>query len=208
MPLNWSGSAVSGSHYEAPPDSLLIPTGQSSATVNITPISDELAQGDRTVTLKLVTDFSLSAGADGTHIATITIKDKPFDAWRFTHFSPEQLTDDTISGDTADPDADGTSNLLEYAFDTDPLNADGITRAPTLSLDDGRLALTYLEASGRSDLTYTVETSTDLSGNWHSGIDYLEEISRVPATGAVGEMVTVRRIETAERQFLRLRVSR
>jgi hypothetical protein len=118
VPLVWSGTAVSGTHYTSPPLSVVIPAGFSTATVQITPVSDNLAQGDRTLTLSVASDFSLSAGPSAS--ATVTIRDKPFDAWRFARFTPEELADPAISGDSADPDADGLSNLLEYALGAGP----------------------------------------------------------------------------------------
>lgn len=202
VPLTWGGTASPGSHYTTPPANLIIPAGETTATVQITPIPDDLAQGDRTVTLTATTDYSLSAGSPAT--AAATIADKPFDSWRHTRFSPAQLADPLLSGDTADPDADGLHNLLEYAIDTDPLTA---TPPPLITaLDGDRLAITYLEATGRTDLTYSVETTTDLNQTWSTSPEHLEETARVPV--ANGEQVTVRRIAPAERQFLRLRVTR
>jgi hypothetical protein len=44
----------------------------------------------------------------------------PHDVWNQQHFTSNQLANDSISGDLADPDKDGLCNLLEYAFNTDP----------------------------------------------------------------------------------------
>jgi poly(3-hydroxybutyrate) depolymerase len=46
----------------------------------------------------------------------------PIDAWRSAHFGASAINPD-IAGDSADPDGDGISNLLEYTHGTDPLAA-------------------------------------------------------------------------------------
>ena len=209
VPLAWGGNAVSGAHYTTPPASLLIPAGSASATVSISPIADSLAQGDRTVTLSIATDWSLSAGSPAS--ATVTIQDKPYDTWRFARFTGAQLADSAASGATADPDADGLANLLEYALGGEPLAPDAAARQPTSAITpDGRLTLTYFQPSDRSDLVYSVEWISDLAaGPWATGSGIVTETARVATEG--GELVTVRAdadLATSPRQFLRLRVTR
>lgn len=215
VPLTWGGTAVSGTHYTAPPATLLIAAGSASATVAVAPISDSSPQGDRTVTLSLASDYSLSAGSPSS--ATVTIQDKPYDAWRFAYFASAQLADPLVSGETADPDGDGLANLLEYALGADPLAPDAAARQPSASLaGDGRLTLTYFQPSGRADLTYAVEWTDDLAvGSWQSGASAVTEIARVATAAgggdAAGEWVTVRANampSASARQFLRLRVTR
>ena len=75
IPLVWSGTAVAGIHYTLPPASLLIPAGSSTATVEVSPTADALSQGDRTITLTVATDFSLSSGPP--EHATLTLEPKP-----------------------------------------------------------------------------------------------------------------------------------
>jgi hypothetical protein len=208
VPLIWGGSAVSGTHYSTPPASVLIPAGSASATVHITPVADSLAQGDRTVTLGVATDYSLAAGTPGS--AAVTLQDKPYDAWRFARFSAGQLADAGSSGESADPDGDGLPNLLEYALGGEPLTADSAARLPTAGTDGAFPTLAYLHASSRPDLAYEVEWTSDLAASpWPGGAAVVTEISRVPASG--GELVTVRAntdLATTPRQFLRLRVTR
>ncbi|MCI0537573.1 MAG: lamin tail domain-containing protein, partial [Verrucomicrobiales bacterium] len=43
--------------------------------------------------------------------------------WKAAQFSPDELTNDSISGEAADPDFDGRSNLEEFISGTDPRNA-------------------------------------------------------------------------------------
>lgn len=206
VPLAWGGDAVSGTHYTVPASAVLIPAGSASATVAVTPIADSLAQGARTVTLSVASDFSLSAGASAS--ASATIEDKPYDAWRFARFTSEQLADSAVSGPDADPDADGLVNLLEYALGAEPLSADASARAPVAGIDSGRLTLAYHAPAGRADVALAAEWSADLV-SWSSGAAYAEEISRVAVAG--GEDVVVRAVaplDSEPRQFLRLRATR
>ncbi|MDQ6622929.1 MAG: hypothetical protein M3Y86_05525, partial [Verrucomicrobiota bacterium] len=124
--LATSGSAVAGSDYETLPLSITIPAGSSFANVTVTPIPNNIAQGDRTATLTL---GESSAYNLGTPIAgDIIIHDKPADAWRFGHFGAN--ANDPAAADEADFDGDGISNLLEFALNLDPQNA-SVTGLPT-----------------------------------------------------------------------------
>ncbi len=208
VPLLWSGTATAGSHYATPASAVLIPAGASTATVQITPIADTLAQGDRTVVLAVATDYSLSAGSPAN--ATVTIQDKPYDSWRFTRFTTAELADSTISGDSADPDADGQPNLLEYALDAEPKTADNTTHAPTVAVVADRLTLTYTRpTSSTSDLTYAVEWSGDLQ-TWSTGANVTETVSTTDNGNGTTTVVvrSITTVSTTPRQFLRLRVTR
>ncbi len=208
VPLTLGGTAVSGTHYASLPAGALIPAGSASTTVQVVPVADALTQGDRTVTLSVATDFSLSAGTAAT--ASVTVADKPYDAWRFSKFTTPQLANAVVSAPSADPDADGIPNLLEYAFAREPLTADSSAALPAVAIGlDGRLTLTFFQAASRPDLVFTPEWTSDLTGTWQSSATYLTEISRTAAVG--GEDVTVRAEATltvAPAQFLRLRVTR
>ena len=51
---------------------------------------------------------------------TFTAAAVTFEEWRATHFTPTELANPAISGPVANPDHDGRSNYLEFAFDADP----------------------------------------------------------------------------------------
>ncbi len=70
------------------------------------------------------------------------------------------LTFHHISGAQADPDHDGIVNLLEYAFNTDPLSPQA--EPWQLGKNAGGLTLTFSADSWRTDLRYTVEASDNL----------------------------------------------
>jgi hypothetical protein len=62
------------------------------------------------------------------------------------------------ASDTEDPDGDGVQNLLEYAFNTDPLAASLATSQTQVV--DSKLQVTFLRA--REELTYEILGSSDL----------------------------------------------
>ena len=79
------------------------------------------------------------------------------EAWRMQHF--DTITPAGDAADNADPDFDGINNLLEYALGGDPGSAHYAPR-PVGEIAGSLFQITYLRAA--HDLTYQVETSTDL----------------------------------------------
>ena len=86
--------------------------------------------------------------------------------WKYRHFSLDELSAETVSGDAADPDGDGKSNLLEFALAGNPRGS-GVSDEPVLSKSStpGYLVFTYRRQRDRllSGVTYSVETSADLT---------------------------------------------
>ena len=112
-------------------------------------------------------------------------------AWQSRYFN----ADSTVAGPTDDPDRDGLPNLLEYALARSPHEAETPPAWQSGTDASGRLTFTFYRA--RSDLTYTVETSSDLTA-WS-----------VLATnpGTAGQTVTVTDPATGlAPRFVRLRV--
>lgn len=104
-------------------------------------------------------------GATGTTGATGTGgggQFSTFAAWH-RHWFPDSTADLNTAAEM-DSDADGISNLLEYAFDLNPTTAELTTAAavPTAIRADGQLGLTFRKRAGATDLEYRVEMSGDL----------------------------------------------
>jgi hypothetical protein len=140
----------------------------------------------------------------------------PSEIWRGYYFA--QTSNTGSAADGIDYDGDGSVNLLERAFatnPTDPVN----WYAPVLSIESGGyLALTYRRLAGGSGtagvdysvdgLTYTVEYDTALTDPWSSGS--VVRVGSPVSFNSFAEEVTVRlptALSPGGRQFVRLKVT-
>ncbi|MBS0659792.1 MAG: PQQ-dependent sugar dehydrogenase [Verrucomicrobia bacterium] len=206
------GTAVAGSDYTPISVTLNWADGDSTAKTAFVPIlSDGLAEGSKTVLLQLSgpTGNALLGAMTG---ATLTIADRPFEAWRLARFGAQANAPE--AGPNADFDGDGLANLVEYALDSDPTRA---TPAPTVGLDGaGRTTLAFARNQAATGLVLTVEASSDLAAavwqplatktgpaGWvvQPGASVSEANGSVLVTDAVGAT-------SQPRRFLRLRVAR
>ncbi len=157
-----SGNAVNGTSYNAIVPMVSIPPGSSSATVTITPIPDNVAEGDRSAILSLTSASTYNLGL--AVIDTVTIHDKPFDVWRLEKFGAN--ANDPAAADGGDWDGDSIQNLLEYALDLDPTVAN-VSALPVAINDAGYLTISFLPNNSAIDVTLVVEGSDDLT-NWNT----------------------------------------
>ena len=122
--------------------------------------STTFAASDFTATNSAVPGtFFIFAGSLIYDTRTLTAVEK----WRMAHFGTTLNTG--TAADTADPDADGLSNLHEYALGTDPLAASAAL--PTTTRVANRLTLTFPRNAAATDITLLVEARNDLVlGTW------------------------------------------
>lgn len=151
------GAAISGTDYTTPSTPLTIPATAASASLSITPITDTIAEGPESVTLSLTPSPNYLIGPD----ATLTIADLPFDNWRATWFTFAELNTPSISGDLADPNANGINNLLEYALNGTP-KGPSLALRPQVELSANHLLFSFSRNLAIADLTYIVQGSDDL----------------------------------------------
>jgi len=125
-------------------------------------------------------------------------KGTTFDTWRKLRWGTNDLANPAISGEAADPDGDGISNLAEYALGLEPNHPDA--QALGIAQDDassGRLLKAgYDRLAVLSDINFSWQTSTNLS-DWTAVIPEHETVSTAgeqfmehveasfPVTGAV-----------------------
>jgi len=196
VPLTVSGTAVAGSDYLTLPAGVTIPTGQASTTLQVVPVGDFLAQGNRSVSVAVAADFALVS--DVTQPAVVTIQDKPFDAWRFANFSGPELANASISAEKADPDGDALPNLVEYALGFDPRIA-GISPVTT-SQSGGYLTLSSSKNTAATDISWNAEVTADLQ-DWQATVVITNTTTSFVARDSV-------LAANAAERFIRLKITR
>lgn len=196
VPVTTGGTAVSGTDFVALPTTVTIPAGSATTTLTVTPVSDSLAQGMRSLTVAVAADFALVR--DSAQNAAITLDDKPFDAWRFANFDTSELANPAHSSETADPDADTLPNLIEYALGLSPETPD--TNPITASEAGGYLQLTATKNPAATDITWSAEASGDLETWTPANID--TNTSSIFVSSDTVEIVGT------EKRFMRLKVAK
>ena len=122
--------------------------------------------------------------------------------WRFTNFGSYDSLGS--AADSADPDGDGLSNLMEYALGTGP-NSSGVMPA-VLALNGANLEYTFTRSTAAKDngVTYQIEWSDTLAaGSWST------ETVNQEITSTQGAVETVKASipkGTTGNRFLRLKV--
>ena len=194
VPLTTTGTAIVGTHYLALPATVTIPAGQSAISLQLSPVSDSLAQGDRSVGVKLGSDFAMVS--DSSQEATITIKDKPFDAWRFGIFSTAELSNPSVSGELADPDGDKLANLIEYAFGLNPKLPN--PSSEVFDTANGYLVVSAAKNPVATDIAWSAQVSSDLE-NWTPAQTTIDSATNFEArdAGLMGD---------SARRFIRIKI--
>ena len=126
-------------------------------------------------------------------------------AWRAASFTGADLTNDAISGPNADPEAAGLTNFARYAFALPARGpvANPVTLGAAGTGDARVLTLTFPRRTVATDLTYTLEASTDLV-TWTP----VEGHTYGPGTGSItAEDVVPLGDPVSPRRLLRLRIT-
>jgi len=95
----------------------------------------------------------------------------PYQIWRSSNFTAAELTNPAISGALANPAGDGIPNLMAYAFGINPkvATASGLPVSTIQNLGGTNyLVISYNEVLYDTDISYTVQVSSDLI-TWNSG---------------------------------------
>ena len=154
-----------------------------------------------------------ATNARGTGYASfiITIK-AAFATWEHHWFTPAQLADPAICGETANPTGDGIPNLMKYGLNLNPMvKGAGGSLAGSLMTVSGTnyLELSYTHVISATDISYAPEVSGDKQ-TWNSGEAYIAPVSVTPNSDGVTETVVVRdRTPTSNGtpRFIRLKVT-
>jgi DNA/RNA endonuclease G (NUC1) len=97
-----------------------------------------------------------------TSSVSVTVNPNPLASWAATYG-----LSGANAGSTADPDGDGWSNALEYAFGLNPTNAGGTLAM--LSQESNQVKLTFLQKD-TGGITYAVKSATSLSTGFSNSI--------------------------------------
>ena len=152
--LSIAGTATNGTDYLTIPSTVTIPSGQASATITVTPISDATAEASETVQVTLVASASYSIGA--TSSATVTIADAPPPA---TPVVTVVATDAAASEAGADP---GTFTLARSGATTAALVVNlSIAGTATNGTDYNAIAATATIPIGQATTTVPVTPKGD-----------------------------------------------
>jgi hypothetical protein len=103
-------------------------------------------------------------GGTGNDVVLTRLTPTPWQNWQVTNFG-SNVNNSAISGNSADPDTDGISNLLEYALGGNPLLGTQ-SPLPVKSVAGGRLTLTFTRTLANTDITMIVQGSGAMSGPW------------------------------------------
>ena len=95
-------------------------------------------------------------------VLTLAEIDDVLVSWSNRFFTFEEVGDPAISGDAADPDLDGLSNLLEYFFGSSPTKYSAPPELNITDSIDSEVSFVYSRVRERTDLKYTVEGSNGL----------------------------------------------
>jgi hypothetical protein len=135
---------------------------------------------------------------------SVTSPQSGFAAWRQSTFTSAELANPTISGANADPDHDGLANLLEYALGFEPRTAASTSGLPGVAASASEWTYTYTRPSDRSDVTYAVEISPNLTSWTTTNVTH-----ELVSTNAVAGTQTWRArvpLTTGANVFFRLKV--
>jgi len=135
----------------------------------------------------------------------------PLVQWQLANFTAAQLTNASVSGLGADPDADGLANLLEYAFGRQPLWSDNTNLSwggTDTILTSNYYTLNYQRNAAAIDVLFSVNVSSNLA-TWFAGSNLVTGPIHVSTNaGFVTEKFRANMPQTsAPNQFMQLTAS-
>lgn len=138
-----------------------------------------------------------------------------YEIWLREYFTQQEIEFGVVTAADANPDDDGLSNLLEYAFVSDPIVSSETASTDFVFADfmgDAYPAIQFrrrINFSPAPDITYILESSDELT-NWGGLSLGTYEVQTTPIDSEV-EDVVVRdnvKIDDAVKRFLRARVTK
>jgi len=94
----------------------------------------------------------------------INVGGETFGQWKARYFTSTELADASVSGDNADPDADGFSNYQEYVSGTDPRDVRSRLQIDSTAWVGGPGSGAQIRFTAVAGRSYTVQYRDSLSG--------------------------------------------
>ncbi|WP_438481314.1 ExeM/NucH family extracellular endonuclease [Oleiharenicola lentus] len=126
-----------------------------------------------------------------------------FAGWQASNFTTGELSDSNVSGPNAVYGQDGLSNLVKYGLGLTP-KQNITTGLPETTSDATNWIYTYTRPTDRTDVTFTVERSTDLSTWTTAGVSH----TMISSAGGVETWRATFPLASAATNFFRLQVVR
>ena len=188
-----SGTATPGTDTSALTGAVSIPANQAQTTLTVSAVADTLAEGDESLTLTLAAGSYLAGPAAA---VTLTIRDRPFDAWRAATFSTAEL-----AAGPGDFDADGLPDLIEWATGSDARRS-GDPAPLTIFMENGSLLLALRR--GRPHVVLPeIEQADATAGPW-SPLTGAALLRTEPGAGVDTEIRSIPSPPPGARRFYRL----
>jgi hypothetical protein len=131
-------------------------------TFTIPILADNLAEGNETVNLALSAPTGgASLGTPNT--ATLTIVDRPFDAWRVQVFGANANTPQAQP--LADYDGDGVNNITELYLGGNPTSADMAAVPVAGTSPGGKPQLSFTRSLTNTGAIFTVQATSSITSN-------------------------------------------
>ena len=121
--------------------------------------------GSTILTVSQAGNSNYDPASSVTQTLTVTSA-SPVEAWKTTYFGAN-ASNTSLSGLSADPDADGYTNAYEFAFGGNPLVSGA--SATTSAISNGNFTFSFQKRKNLSEATYEVRMLSDLSLGFASG---------------------------------------
>lgn len=206
------GTALADEDYSPRSGTLTWAAGDlSSRTITVPVVLNSTVEGLESLRVTLSNPRGLAVLGPNASVPLFLVE-RPFDQWRVDSFGESADTASALPA--GDFDADGSINLHEYAFATNP--RDAASRVQPTMIDGSALTISFLHPKASDELIYTVQVSSDLI-TWFDGSRYSAAgdvasntyTTQVSRSGTPVETIVVRDnvLRTAaSRRFLRVNV--
>ncbi|MGA3171364.1 MAG: hypothetical protein ABSE62_10150, partial [Chthoniobacteraceae bacterium] len=166
------GLPLTSSSYQDQTPSVTVGSGTSNVplSVNLSTLTSDTAYHYRVV---VVNGGGATYGAD----QQFTTAPGPIDYWKEGYFNSQQLSNSSVSGDTANPAGDGVPNLLKYALGMNP-NVNSVAGLPVCGMATASgtayYTFTFAKMDSATDISYNPQWCGDLS-SW-SGAGLIQQV--------------------------------